>query len=196
MNRAMLSARPRCETRKIQVRRAVTLTLALGLAGALGCRSRPTETPAPSKPVYSAEEATVFNDFFRPELFGLQGAETAPEDDRLLPDRVARADVVVAGRVVTLTREADARGGTYSVVVAPVASPLVGRPSDTPLVLTIPAKSTAYAWIDSHRDACVGIRTLVFAREYEDGVHFHASLDTPAVRDAVIRAKLSQAGPR
>jgi len=195
MNEAMLSARRRRETIKIQVGRERFAWL-VALALAFGCRARAVESAEAPKAAYDPEEATLFNDFFRPELFGLEAAETAPESDRLLYDRVARADVVVAARIVTVTREADDREPSYSIVLQPTASPLVGRPNDVPPVLKVRARSAAYAWIDANRDACVGIRALIFARNYEDGLHFHGSIDNPAVRDAVIRARIEPSRPR
>ena len=197
MKQPMRSARRRSAARKIQVGRAGfahALGVHVATLSTAGCGGRAAEAPVAGKPAYAAEEATLFNDLFRPELFGLDAIEPAPENDRLLPDRVARADVIVAARVVTVTRESDGRGGTYRVVVEPVARPLVGPPTDAPLALTVREKSHAYAFIDANRNACVGIRTLLFARSYDDGLHFHASVDTPAVREAVIRARIEQSG--
>lgn len=199
MNEAMLSTRFRGERRKIQVGRerfAWLVAGALALVVPLGCGAPSAAAPAVVKPAYSPEEATLFNDSFRPEVFGLEAGEVTPENDGLLPDRVARADLVVAARVVTVTREADRLEPAYSIVVQPTASPLKGPASDGSLLLKIRAQSPAYAWIDVNRDACVGIRALIFVRQYSDGVHFHATIDNPAVRDAVIRARIEQSRRR
>jgi len=199
MKESRLVARLRRETRKIQVRRACGPLLLAGVlalaAPPLGCGGR-ASAPAVAPPAYTAEEATLFNDLFRPELFGIESFGEPPEHDRLLSDRVARAEWVVAARVVTVTREAESAGAAYSVVLEPIAAPLVGPPSGGRLALTVRAGSPAHAWIDASRDACIGIRALVFVRTYADGSHFYATVDSPAVRDAVIRARIERSGRR
>lgn len=146
--------------------------------------------PPVAIPVYTPEDAALFNDLFRPELFGYP-AIAPPEADTLLPDRVVRASAVVPVRVVTVTLERGSHAReSYSVVVAPTEASLAGEPLTTPLTLRVAANSPIFGWVADAARQFVGTRLLLFVRHYQDGPHFHGSLDTPAVREAVLRARI------
>ncbi|HEY8945369.1 MAG TPA: hypothetical protein VIM73_13955 [Polyangiaceae bacterium] len=156
--------------------------------GPIGCGAAPPP-PAVAKPVYTPEEAALFNDLFRPELFG-SPSFSAPESDGLLPDRVIASDSVVAARVVTVTREGAASRQSYSVVVMPLGPPIAGGPLSDSVTLTVAANSPAFAWLEAGARRWVGSRLLLFLRHYQDGPHFHGAPDTPDVRAAVLRARM------
>jgi hypothetical protein len=166
------------------------MLLALSL---LGCRSAPPPPAVAPKPVYTPEEAALFNDLFRPELFG--NPSFAPsETDGLLPERATTADSIFVARVVTITLDEGKDGQqSYSIVVVPAGpAALAGRTITESVSLTVPGNSPAFAWLQSAPRNWVGSRVLLFLRFYEDGPHFHAAPDTSDVRAAVLRAKVSE----
>lgn len=166
--------------------RAAALSVGLAL---YGCSpGEPARVP-PAPPVYTPEDAALFNDLFRPELFGYPGV-TPPEQDRLLPDRVAEAHTVVPVRVVTVSLDGDTRTRNYSVVVSPTEAPLRGEPLAGSVTLTVAANSPIFSWLGSAARGWVGTRLLLFLRMYQDGPHFHGSVDDLAVRAAVLRARI------
>jgi hypothetical protein len=175
-----------------QVLRRVALVLALANVGCGGSVPR----SAPVAPLYTPEDAALFNDLFRPELFGYP-AIAPPESDTLLPDRVARATSVVPARVVTVTREGDGETReSYGVVVRPIGAPLAGTPLPGPVTLTVAANSPIFGWLEGGARPFVGTELLLFVHVYRDGPHFHGTLNVPAVRDAVVRARLAALPPK
>jgi hypothetical protein len=171
-------------------RRAVLVTL----LGGLGCGSRSSGPPT-VLPAYGGEQAALFSDLFRPELFGIEGA-TPPENEGLLPERWLRADSVLPVRIVTTNRETRGEVRNYTVVAEPTADTLRGRPMTGAVTLTVADRSPAFAWLDGTGDKWVGTRLLLFLRYYEDGPHFYGTVDNAAVRAALARVKLDRAPPR
>lgn len=165
------------------------LSWALAFSPIVSCGggAKPAHAPV-VLPTYTPEEAALFNDLFRPELFGYPGV-TPPEADTLLDERVARSLSVVPAKVVTVTLDSARRN--YSVVVQPTEAPLAGRPLSDPVTLSVAANSPIFGWVEDAANAFVGTRLLLFVKMFLDGPHFHGSLDTPAVREAVVRARIS-----
>lgn len=144
--------------------------------------------PSPAKeaplPPYTPEDSALFNDAFRPELFGTPGAHP-PEHDPLFGDRVARASSVVPVKVVTLTREGGEKRSHYFVEVEATAEALAGAALSKPLSLVVSATSPIYATF-------VGTRLLLFVQHFADGPHFYGTADTASVREAVARARVKR----
>jgi hypothetical protein len=156
---------------------------------AMGCGSKGPPASNLALPMYTPEDSALFNDLFRPELFGFPGV-LAPEADQLLDERVAHASSVVPAKVVTVTLEGDGERKSYSVVVQPAEAALAGRPITDSVTLTVAANSPIFGWVEGAAQGFVGTRLLLFLRLYEDGPHFHGSVDTLAVRAAVARARI------
>jgi hypothetical protein len=161
------------------------LALAALLAG-VACASRP-EPIAPESSKYSLEDAAVFTDLFRPELFGVRQSEP-PELDGLLAERTELADSVYAARCISVTREKSGGMRSYNVVVVPAGDVLAGRPPPETVSLSIASRSPAAAWLDMATEGWVGTRFILFVRQYQDGPHFYATVDSPPVRLAIMRA--------
>lgn len=174
-------------------RRTLTrCAVVVALLGSAGCGGSRAATPPPALPVYAGEQAALFSDLFRPELFGIEGA-APPENDGLLAERWHQADSVLPVRVVTTSRETRGEVRNYTVVAQPTAEPLRGRPVPGNVTLNVADRSPAFAWLDGMREKWVGTRLLLFLRYYEDGPHFYGTVDNRAVRDALVRVKLDRA---
>jgi hypothetical protein len=165
------------------------LVLLLLAAGQLGCGS--SSPPPPVLPSYGGEQAALFSDLFRPELFGIEGA-TPPENEGLLSERWQRADSVIPARVVTINRETRGEVRNYTVVAQPLADALRGRTVSGAVTLNVADRSPAFAWLDIMGEKWVGTRLLLFLRYYADGPHFYGTVDSAAVRTALARVKLER----
>jgi hypothetical protein len=187
---APLSGGPVALSRAALTRRALLAVLlgAVAVGGLFGCGSR-AKGPPPALPAYGGEQAALFSDLFRPELFRMDGA-TPPEDDGLLGERWQRADSVLPVRVVTMNRETRGEVKNYTVVVQPTAETLRGQAVPGAVTLTVADRSPAFAWLDIIGDKWVGTRLLLFLRYYEDGPHFYGTVDSAPVRMALSRVKL------
>lgn len=167
---------------------AKALAMFFALQTLLACASTPPAIRTPT-PVYSPEDAALFNDLFRPELFGHPGF-SPPELDGLLPERVAAADAVVPVRVVTVTFDGDGERQNYSVVVAPSEAALAGQLDLESVTLRIAGNSPVFPWVEGASRKWVGTQLLLFLKHFHDGPHFHGAPDTPGVRAAVLRARM------
>lgn len=163
------------------------------LAAALACGSK-QQTPARSLPKYDAEQATLFGDVFRPDLFGL-GTDRSVGIDNLLRDRASRADTVVLARVVTINRETRGKVRGYSVVLAPAESALIGSTPSGPLTVTITETNPVFGWLEGAGNHWGGTRMLLFLREFQDGTHFFGCADTQEVR-GVVQTTANARSPR
>ncbi|HET9931256.1 MAG TPA: hypothetical protein VFQ35_11235 [Polyangiaceae bacterium] len=173
----------------------VSFLLALGLAGApLACGSKTNPSAVRALPEYDAEQATLFGDVFRPELFGL-GSERSVGVDGLLRDRATVADTVVAARVVTVSRETRGAARGYSVVLAPTENALVGPTPSGQLTFEIVETSPVFGWLEGASGAWGGTRMLLFLRQFRDGTHFFGCADTEDVRTVVASAPRRRANP-
>lgn len=165
-----------------------SFVLALGLSvGALACGSKAADPPARSLPNYDAEQATLFGDVFRPELFGL-GNDRSVGVDGLLRERATLADSVVQARVVTVTRETRGAARGYSVVLAPTETALIGNTPSGPLTFAISESSPVFGWLEGSGGHWGGTRMLLFLRRFEDGSHFYGCADTPEARAVIASA--------
>jgi hypothetical protein len=153
---------------------------------AVGCGSKP-KPQVRSLPSYDAEQATLFGDVFRPELFGFGGGHTNSADG-LLRERASRADSVVVARVVTINRETRGEERGYSVVLEPAGTALVGSTRAGPLTFSIASNSPVFGWLEGAGTRWVGTRMLLFLREFQDGMHFFGSSDTPEIRATIAAA--------
>jgi hypothetical protein len=159
-----------------------------------GCASKKPRVEAPSPPTYGGEQAALFSDLFRPELFGIDQA-SPPEKDTLLADRARSADFVGPVRVTTVTRETRGVNRNYTVVVEATGAPVRGTPRADALALTVYDGSPAFAWLEGIGDKWVGTRLLLVLRYYADGPHFFGTVDTPAVRAALPNEPPARAQP-
>lgn len=186
------------DTRSLARRRLTGLFAALGCAAlpvvVLGCSTQKSRAePPPAR--YTPEEATLFDDILRPELFGIEQPRELPENDGLLAARLQHADAVFAGKVVTVTRE---RGGGvqtdgYSVNVLPLGPAISGILPGGVVTLRVGELNPVYRWLDELAATFVAKPLIVFTRSYPGELHFHATVDTPSVRALLNRAKLGQA---
>ncbi len=164
------------------------LLLALGLLLApLGCGSKANPSAARSIPDYDPEQATLFGDVFRPELFGL-GSERSVGVDGLLRDRATIADSVVPARVVTVSRETRGTVRSYSVVLAPTEGALVGPTPSGQLTFEIVESSPVFGWLEGAGGHWGGTQMLLFLRDFRDGMHFYGCADTQEVRAVIASA--------
>lgn len=167
------------------------MLLALALStGSLGCGGA-SARPKPVLPSYGGEQAALFSDLFRPELFGIEGA-TPPEADGLLGERLQAADTLIPVRVVTISRETRGEVRNYTIVVQPTAAALRGEPINGAITLNVADRSPAFAWLDGMGEKWVGTRLLLLLRYYEDGPHFYGTVDSAPVREALARVKLQR----
>lgn len=165
--------------------------LTLALTVACGSRQPPAQRPLPQ---YGGEQAALFSDLFRPELFGIDGS-TAPEEDGLLVERTQRADSVLPVRVITVNRETRADVRNYTIVVQPAGATIRGKAVTAPVTLNVADRSPAFAWLDGVGSKWVGTRLMLFLRHYADGPHFYGSVDSPAVRMAIASVKIDTSIP-
>lgn len=162
--------------------------LALGLLGSpIACGGSKQQAPVRALPEYDAEQATLFGDVFRPELFGL-GSVRSVGVDGLLRDRASRADTVVLARVVTVNRETRGVERGYSVVLTPAESALLGKTPDGPVSFEIAESSPVFGWLEGSQGRWGGTRMLLFLREFRDKTHFYGCADTPEARATILAA--------
>jgi hypothetical protein len=161
----------------------------------LGCASRQAQSEPANLPQYGGEQAALFSDLFRPELFGIDGS-APPENDSLLVERTQRADVILPVRVITISRETRGEVRNYTVVAQPAGAVIRGKPITEALTLNVAARSPAFAFLDSIGSRWVGTRLLLFLRYYADGPHFYGTLDNVAVRNAIASVKIDTSVPR
>jgi hypothetical protein len=173
---------------------AIVRGLALCAVLALACTPAQNEGAwEQSDALYSREDARLFDDLFRPELFGVEHTIEPPERDPRLQERTAFADSVSRAKVVTVTRGGALRGASYTIVVRPEGRPLAGKPLPDPLTLVITRRSPAFAWLDAAGSNWVGTRLVLFARAFSDGLHYHATTDTEAVHKVIEHVTVMQA---
>lgn len=134
----------------------------------------------------------LFDDVLAPALFGFDPEGRNPARDPKLPERTRQADFVVPVRVETVSRIGGIEHkGSYEVTLVPRGPALVGTLDGTPLVLSVPATSPSYSWVDGAGARWVGSRLLLFGRRYRDGgvnaLHFRGEPDTAEMRAAVER---------
>lgn len=183
---------------KIQLQgshRTLAFILALGLGGAtLACGAKAQQGPVRSLPNYDAEQATLFGDVFRPELFGLGNVRSVGVDG-LLRERATAADSVVQARVVTVSRETRGAVRGYSVVLAPTEGALLGDTPSGPLTFAIIESSPVFGWLEGSGGHWGGTRLLLFLRQFEDGMHFYGCADTPEARAVIANARRAPQKP-
>jgi hypothetical protein len=167
--------------------------LLLALAAGFGCGAGiEPQSWAPSEAVYSRKDAALFDDFFRPELFGVEHTVEPPERDRRLSERTVVADSVSRAKVVTVTRGGALGAAAYTIVLRPEGRPLSGRALPASLTLTIPKTSPTYAWLEAAGQGWAGTRLVLFARMFSDGLHYHATTDTEPVLKAIEHAAVME----
>jgi hypothetical protein len=171
-----------------RTRRALVL-FALCIAG---CTPAASESSwLGSDVLYTRRDALLYDDLFRPELFGVEHTVEPPERDPRLQERTAFADSVTRARVITVTRGGALGGASYTIVLRPEGRPLAGRALPDPLTLTITRSSPTYAWLEAAGQAWVGTRLVLFARAFSDGLHYHATTDTEPVLKVIERAAVT-----
>lgn len=189
-------ARPRVSRMpaKIGLRGSCVWVATLAVAVAVGCA--PVETKDDpwflSETAYTRQEARLFDDLFRPELFGVTHTVSPPERDKRLGERTAFADSVSQAKVITVTRGGGLDATVYTIVLRPDGRPLAGRRLPETLTLTIRPSSPIYSWLEAAGQTWVGTRLILFVRAFTDGIHYHATVDTEPVRKVIEHATVMQ----
>lgn len=167
-----------------------TLVLALASgASAQACTpSSNAEAWTASDVIYARHDAQLFDDLFRPELFGVEHTVEPPERDPRLAERTVIADSVCQAKVITVTRGGVQSGTSYTIVLRPEPKPLSGRKLPETVTLVIFRSSPTFAWLEAAGRSWVGTRVVLFARAFMDGLHYHATTDTEPVRKAIEQA--------
>ena len=165
---------------------AVGLCLLLTTGGCTPATSEPGWTG--SETLYTRRDALLFDDLFRPELFGVEHTVEPPERDPKLQERTAFADSVSRTKVVTVTRGGALNGASYTIVLRPQGKPLAGRALPDPVTLIITRSSPIYAWLEGAGQGWVGTKVVLFARAFADGLHYHATTDSEPVRKIIEHA--------
>jgi hypothetical protein len=166
----------------------------LVMAGLVGCSSGKGEAdaPDPSLPLYSPEEARLFDDVVAPAAFGFDPEARNPAQDPKLKERTRRAEFVVVARVETVSRVGGvAHKGAYEITVRPLGVPLVGEPLEGPIDLVIPSTTPSYAWVEGAGTQWVGSQMVVFGRHFREGnrttLHFRGERDSLELRTMIQR---------
>lgn len=178
--------------KKIGRQERFAASLAAGLIFALaaaGCTpSSSEEAWGASDVIYAKKDAQLFDDLFRPELFGVEHTVEPPERDPRLTERTLAADSVSQAKVITVTRGGVQSGTSYTIVLRPEPKPLSGRRLPETVTLVVFRSSPTFAWLEAAGQSWVGTRLVLFARSFIDGLHYHATTDTEAVRKMIEHA--------
>jgi hypothetical protein len=176
------------------------LVLAAGLALALGpaCAPNPAGSagPASKLPTYQGDLADQFDDTIEPHAVGLELENYAsPKADKLLRTRAQAADVVVRGRITTVTGEEEAGNRFYHVSFHTLERLAGQNPVGDDFTVKVDKTSPSLGIVTSMEGQLIGKTLDVFVKGFArpDGdraLHFHATVDSPdvaaAVKDAVI----------
>ncbi len=171
------------------------LALSLSLAGSAGCTpNRPVVAPeAEGLPNFGPAEASVFDDAFSPEVFGMSLDGARPERDPKLAVRTQEADSVVRAKVSTVTGDASAASPSYQLTLVPQGDPLSGKAVSEPVEITVPAQSSSFAYVRATDASLVSKTVVLFFRRFNDNgearTHWHAEADTAEIKKAVDHAK-------
>ena len=65
-------------------------------------------------------------------------------------------------------------------------------PMSAPTFCGIPPSSPIYAWLEAAGQGWVGTRMILFVRAFTDGIHYHATTDTEAVRKVIEHSTVMQ----
>jgi len=168
--------------------RSLAAGLVLAVATAACTPASTEEAWTSSDVIYSRKDAQLFDDLFRPELFGVEHTVEPPERDPRLTERTLAADSVSQAKVITVTRGGVQSGTSYTIVLRPEPKPLSGRKLPETVTLVIFRSSPTFAWLEAAGQSWVGTRVVLFARAFIDGLHYHATTDTEAVRKVVEHA--------
>lgn len=168
--------------------RAVPICL-LG-AALSACRAQGSASSATSGlPVYTPEEAALFDDVLTPRVFGVDVEEQAPSRDRKLAERTRLADFVVACRVSTLAYEGAEDRGAYRATLVPVPPLLAGSRPEGDVEIVIKTDNPTFKLLRARRHSWVGSRLVLFGRRYnfsgKVALHWRGEPDTPEVRAAI-----------
>jgi hypothetical protein len=126
-----------------------------------------------------------------PAVFGFDSEGRDPAKDPRVRERTRQAEFVVGARVESVSRVGGVEHhSAYEITLAPTLPALVGSAPES-IVLSVPASSPSYTWVDGAGAGWVGSRLLVFGRRYRDGsgavLHFRGEADSPALRAVVGR---------
>ncbi len=171
-----------------QLGRTLALALVLGASAPACTPASNEEAWTASDVIYARHDAQLFDDLFRPELFGVEHTVEPPERDPRLTERAVVADSVSQAKVITVTRGGVQSGSSYTIVLRPEPKPLAGRKLPETVTLVIFRSNPTFAWLDAAGQSWVGARVVLFARVFMDGLHYHATTDTEPVRKAIEQA--------
>lgn len=167
---------------------SLVLALLLGASSSACTPVTNEEAWTASDVIYARHDAQLFDDLFRPELFGVEHTVEPPERDPRLTERTVVADSVCQAKVITVTRGGVHSGTSYTIVLRPEPKPLSGRRLPETVTLVIFRSSPTFAWLEAAGQSWVGTRVVLFARVFVDGLHYHATTDTEPVRKAIEQA--------
>lgn len=165
---------------------ATALVTATWVAGCTPVRPNP-QTASPSEfPVYSSDDAILFDDSAAPEVFGLTIG--AASSRRMLEGRVRRADSVLHVKIATVTRDADA----ITLAMRPLGEPLVGYPEEGLVELYIHSDNPTYPLVSNAGESLLGRTVILLFRRYNDRgsivIHWRVEADTNEIREEVLHA--------
>jgi hypothetical protein len=164
------------------------------------CTPNPTDattvTSNAQLPVYKGSLADQFDDAIEPHAVGLELDNYAsPKGDPELRARAQAADVVVRGRVTTVTGQTEAGGKVYQLSFHAVERLAGQRPVGDDFTVRVDKTSPSLGIVKSMEGQLVGKTLDVFVKAFTrtDGdrdLHFHAMADAAdvaaAIKEAVI----------
>lgn len=176
---------------------AASFALVTLLRGAVGCGGT-SAPPPPAYPPYTAHEAELFDDAVDPRVVGLgyDVARSSPRSDRALFERAQIGDVVVRGRIDSVTVKGAGPGSHLELGIR--VSDAWGRgtlPKDESgnLTLKLGPNSSSYGMMRALEERLSGKAMIAFVRAYANEVgelalHFHMVPDDAATAAAVREA--------
>lgn len=175
----------------LRLARALTPLVMAGVVACSGTKGE-ADAPDPSLPLYSPEEARLFDDVVAPAVFGFDPEVRNPSKDPKLKERTRRADFVVVARIDSVSRIGGvAHRGAYALTARPVGVPLVGEPLEGSVELLVQATAPSYAWVEGAGPKWVGSQVVLFGRHFREGnrttLHFRCEQDSRELRSVIQR---------
>lgn len=175
---------------------AAIFCAALGSAACAGSQE-PKAARGEQLPVFTPEEASLFDDAFSPAVLS---SEIQFEADDKLYLRVRRAEAVIPAVVATVTEDRGSNGEhVFSVSLRPTGPPFAGQEWREMVIVEVGPVSPSYSLLQTVGRSLVGTPVILFFRRYKDDgqtvVHWRAEPARDDARQAIERARaLGQAG--
>jgi hypothetical protein len=162
----------------------------IGAMASTGCGGAEARGPLPE---YAGHGTELFENGIEPAAVGYKlGHATPPGSDSRLRERAQVADVVVHGRVVTVTSKQLESGTSWQIGFQTLEKLAGARSSPEDFTLKVEPTDPAAGIMRSFEARLVGKTVVVFLREFapsssaaETVVHFHVAQDDKDEIDAV-----------